>query len=117
MSTDNGHMAQIINCTFKSSVECARNCGYVQHFIGRCQEALIEKLQMHCITAKFIPQLLNQDRRDNHIAICQELLDPADEDKTLVKRIISGDETRVYGYDAEMKAYTSEWVGKSSLRL
>ena len=48
--------------------------------------------------------------------ICQELLDRANEDESFLKTIITGDETWVYGYDAETKVQSSQWTGKGSPR-
>jgi hypothetical protein len=39
-------------------------------------------------------------------------LDRANEDENFLKRIIIGDETRLYGYDVETKMRSSQWVGK-----
>jgi hypothetical protein len=47
----------------------------------------------------------------------QELLDRASEDKIFPKKIITGDETCVYGYDVETKVPSSQWVGKNPPRL
>jgi hypothetical protein len=67
---------------------------------------------MHRVVSKFVPRLLTQDQRDSGAAICQELLDRASEDVNFLKRIITGDETRIYGYDVETKMQSSQWVGK-----
>jgi hypothetical protein len=84
--------------------------------IGSCHEILMIKLEMHHVVSKFVPLLLTQDQRDSSIAICQELLDRANKDENFLKRIITGDETWVYGYDVETKMQSSQWVGKTSLR-
>jgi hypothetical protein len=65
------------------------------------------KLELHQVVSKFVPQLLTQDQRDSHAAICQELLDRAGEDKNFLTRIITGNETWVYGYDVERKMHSS----------
>jgi hypothetical protein len=44
-------------------------------------------------------------------------LDRASEDENFLKRIITGDETWVYGYNVETKMQSSQWVGKNSPRL
>jgi hypothetical protein len=56
---------------------------------------------MHRVVSKFVPRLLIQDHRDSRIAICQELLDRISKDENYLKRIITGDEMWVYGYDVE----------------
>jgi hypothetical protein len=43
-------------------------------------------------------------------------LDLASEAKNFLNRIITGNETWVYGYDVEMKMQSSQWVGRNSLR-
>jgi hypothetical protein len=65
--------------------------------IGSCHDILTTKLEMHRIVSKFVPRLLTQDRRDSRVAICQELLERASKDESLLKGIITGDETWVYG--------------------
>jgi hypothetical protein len=74
------------------------------------------KLEMHHVVPKFVPCLLTQDQRDSCIAVCQELLDRTSEDENFLKRIVSDDETWVYGYDAEMQMQSSQWFGKNSPR-
>jgi hypothetical protein len=59
------------------------------------------KLEMHGVVSTFVPRLLTQDQRDSRVSICQELLDRASEDENFFKRIITGVETWVYGYDVE----------------
>jgi hypothetical protein len=71
---------------------------------------------MHRVVSKFVPRLLTQDQRESHVAICQELSNCASEDENFLKRIITGDETWVYGYDVQTKMQSSQWVGKTSPR-
>jgi len=51
------------------------------------------------VTAKFVPKLLNFEQKQWRMKVVQELLNEASNDKELLKRVISGDETWVYGYD------------------
>jgi hypothetical protein len=68
---------------------------------------------MHRVVSNFVPRLLTQDQRDSRAAICQELLDHASNDENFLKRIITGDETWVYGYDVEMKMQSSQRIEKN----
>ena len=83
---------------------------------GSCQSILTENLGMRRVAAKFVPRLLTQEQKDNRVAICQELLDRANDDGNFMESIITGDETWVYGYDVETKSQSSQWKGKGSPR-
>jgi hypothetical protein len=83
--------------------------------IGPCHDILTTKLEMRRVISKFVPRLLTQDQRDSRVAICQEeLLYRASEDENFLKRIITGDETCVYGYDVETKMQSSQRVVKNT---
>jgi hypothetical protein len=84
---------------------------------GGCHDILTTKLEIHWVVSKFVPRLLTQDQRESCVAICQELLDCTEEDKNFLKRIITSNETWVYGHDVETKMQSSQWVGKNSPRL
>jgi hypothetical protein len=68
---------------------------------------------MHLVVSKIVPRLLAQDRRASRAVVSQKLLDLASEDDNILKRIITSDETWVYGYDVETKMQSSQWVGKN----
>jgi hypothetical protein len=94
--------------------EIAEECNIL---LGSCRDIFTTKLEIHRVVSKFA-RLLTQDQRERVVfAICQELLDHGSEDENFLKRIITGDETCVYGYDMETKMQSSQWVGKNSLRL
>ena len=42
--------------------------------IGSCHQVFTEKLQMHPVSAKFVPRLLTDDQKENRVEISQELL-------------------------------------------
>jgi len=57
--------------------------------VGSCYEILIEKLGMHRVAARFVPQLMSQDQKNNRVTTtCQELLDNTINDKIFTKRVI-----------------------------
>jgi len=75
--------------------------------IGSCHQILTEKLQMHRVSAKFMPCLLTDDQKENRVEISQELLANANCNENFLKNIITGAETWVYGYDLETKMQSS----------
>jgi hypothetical protein len=64
-----------------------------------CHQILTEKLQVHCVSEKFVLHLLTDDQKENHVEISQELLVSINGKENFLKKIITGDETWVYGYD------------------
>ena len=84
--------------------------------IGSCHQILTDKLQMRRVSAKFVPRLLADDQKENRVEISQELLANANGDKNFLKKIITGDETWVYGYDVETKMQSTQWMGSGSSR-
>jgi len=76
----------------------------------------MEKLQMHHVSAKFMPCLLTDDQKENRTEISQELLANANGNENFLKNIITGDETWIYGYDVETKMQSSLRMGKGSPR-
>ena len=116
-STDNDHVERV----------CAVICGNhrltvrevaneVGISIGSCHKILTEKLQMHHVSAKFVPRLLTDDQKENRVEISQELFANANGNENFLKNIITGNETWVYGYDVETKMQLSQWMGKGSPR-
>jgi hypothetical protein len=87
MSYDDAHVAQVreILCSIRRLImwEIAEECNIS---IGSCHDI-----------SEFVPRLLTQDERDSRVPICQELLGLASEDEIFLKRIITGNETWVYG--------------------
>lgn len=77
--------------------------------IGSCHSILTNDLGMRRVAAKFVPKLLNVDQKQHRINIAKELLDSVRDDPNLLQRVITGDESWVYGYDVETKAQSSQW--------
>jgi len=63
---------------------------------------------MSRVSAKFVPKLLNFGQKNRRMSIAQELLDDVNDDPDLLKRVITGDESWVYGYDNMMTKETYE---------
>ena len=84
--------------------------------IGSCHEIFTEKLQMRRVSAKFVPRSLTDDQKENRVEIGQEHVASANGNENFLKNIITGNETRVYGYDVETKIQSSQWMRKGSPR-
>ncbi|VEN60324.1 unnamed protein product [Callosobruchus maculatus] len=77
--------------------------------IGLCHSILTNDLGMSRVPAKFVPKLLNFDQKQHRVNIAQEMLDSVRDDPNVLQRVITGDESWVYGYDVETKAQSSQW--------
>ena len=67
---------------------------------------------MHCVSAKFVLHLLTDDQIENRVEIMQELLTNANGNENFLKKIITRDETWVYGCNVETKMQLSQSMGK-----
>jgi transposase len=83
---------------------------------GSCQAILTEDLAMRCVAAKFVPRLLSDDQKSQRLEVCEELKRRVEMEPHFMSRIITGDETWVYGYDPETKLQSSQWWSPSSPR-
>ena len=83
---------------------------------GTCQRIVTGDLAMKRVAAKFIPKLLNLDQKKNRMLICQDMKQSLADDPDLLSKIITGDETWVYGYDPETKFQSSQWKSPDSPR-
>jgi len=80
------------------------------------QTILTCDLNMHHVAAKFVPRLLTPEQKEHRVAICQELRQRAVDDPSFMSRVITGDESWVYGYDPETKQQSSQWKSPGSPR-
>ena len=71
---------------------------------------------MKRVAAKLIPKLLNPNQKKNRMLICQDMKQSLADDPDLLSKIITGDETWVYGYDPETKFQSSQWKSPGSPR-
>jgi histone-lysine N-methyltransferase SETMAR len=71
---------------------------------------------MRCISAKFVPRLLSDDKETHRVSVYRELKQQARDGPIFVSSIITGDETWVYGYDPETKQHSSKWKLPNSPR-
>jgi hypothetical protein len=78
---------------------------------GTCQWILTAKLGMHHVAAKFVPRILTADQKQQRVGVCKELRQIASnssDDVAFLSRVITGDESWIYGYDPEIKQQSSQ---------
>jgi hypothetical protein len=71
---------------------------------------------MHRVAAKFVPRLLTPKQKEHRVVICQELHQCALDDQFFMSRVITGDESWVYGSDPETKQQSLQWKSPGSPR-
>ncbi|UYV82351.1 hypothetical protein LAZ67_21001768 [Cordylochernes scorpioides] len=71
-----------------------------------------EDLKLKKTPAKFIPRFLTNEQKLCRLATCEDMLEMTRTDPEWKDKIITGDETWVYGYDPETKRQSAEWRGQ-----
>ena len=80
-------------------------------------EILNTILGMTSVCAKFLSKLLTTEQKDLRSEIAQDNLEMVSDDENVLKKVITGDESWVYGYDPETKQQTSQWKRPDEPRL
>jgi hypothetical protein len=70
---------------------------------------LTEDLGKKHVAAKFVQRLLSQEQKEFRAKVAQDLSDTANKDPDFPKKVLTGDELWVYGYESEPKAQSSQW--------
>ena len=70
-------------------------------------EILAQDHSINCVMAKFVLQLLLPEQKEYHNAVANDLIQTATNEPDFLKKIVTGDELWVYGYDQETKAQSS----------
>ncbi|UYV70792.1 hypothetical protein LAZ67_8000631 [Cordylochernes scorpioides] len=71
-----------------------------------------EDLRLKKTPTKFIPRFLTNEQKLCRLATCEDMLEMTRTDPEWKDKIITGDETWVYGYDPETKRQSAEWRGQ-----
>ena len=66
---------------------------------GLCQAIFTDVLSMKRAAAKIVPKLINFEQKQRRMGIAQEMLTTFNDDLDLLKRVITGDESGMYGYN------------------
>ena len=76
---------------------------------GSWQAIFTDILSMKRTAAKIVPKLQNFEQNQSRMDIAQVILTMFNDDADLLKKVITGDESWVYGYDIQTKAQSSQW--------
>ena len=63
-----------------------------------------------------MPRILTADQKQQRVNVCTELRQLASDDETFLSRVITGEESWVYGYDPETTQQSSQWKSPTSPR-
>ena len=75
---------------------------------GLCQTIFMDVLSKKRAAVKIVPKLLNFEQNQRHMDIAQETLTTFTDDPDLLRKVITGDESWMYGYDIETKPQPSQ---------
>ena len=76
---------------------------------------LTKDLQMKRVAAKIVPRILTEEQKRKRLENSKKMLVMIKDDPNLLKRVITGDESWVYGYDPETKQMSSQWLKSSEM--
>ena len=82
----------------------------------RVWRIITEELGMRRICAKMVPRLLNEGQKERRVKVCQDILEQLETEPNLLKRVVSGDESRIFEYDPLTKRQSLEWKSTLSPR-
>ena len=94
-------VATVVRANCSQSIEDIAAEVVVSH--GTCHKILTDDLKMSRVTQQRVPRILTQDQHDDRMTICGDLISTADQDRTILKCIITGDETWCFLYDPTLK--------------
>ncbi|UYV66530.1 Transposase [Cordylochernes scorpioides] len=95
-------------------LELEQDTGISKTTIGRI---VTEDLKLKKTPAKFIPRFLTNEQKLCRLATCEDMMEMTRTDPEWKDKIITGDETWVYGYDPEIKPQSAEWRVQADRRF
>ena len=70
---------------------------------------------MKHVMAKFVSRLLLPEQKEHCAVVASDLIQTATNEPDFLKKVITGDESRVYGYDPKTKAWLFQWKSPGSV--
>ncbi|UYV82643.1 hypothetical protein LAZ67_22000319 [Cordylochernes scorpioides] len=89
-------------------LELEQDTGISKTTIGKI---VTEDLKLKKTPAKFIPRFLTNEQKLCRLSTCEDMMEMTRTDPEWKDKIITGDDTWVYGYDPETKPQSAEWRG------
>ena len=100
------HVLAAINKNRRLTVqELEEDMGIPQTIVS---EILMEDLGKKCLVAKFVSWLLSQDQKEFSVEGAEDLHETTDSDPDFLKKVITGDESWVYGCDPLMQTFLAK---------
>ena len=62
---------------------------------------------MRRVAAKFVPRIITAEQKEWRLSVATNMPQEAESDEKFIGKIITGDETWVYGYEPETKHQSS----------
>ncbi|UYV70067.1 hypothetical protein LAZ67_7001696 [Cordylochernes scorpioides] len=94
-------------------LELEQDTGISKTTIGKI---VTEDLKLKKTPAKCIPRFLTNEQNLCRLATCEDMFKMTRTDPEWKDKIITGDETLLYGYDPETKRQSAEWRGQGEPR-
>ena len=89
------------------NADCLRTIDEISEITGlswsSCQRTLTEDLNMKCVSAKFVPNLLTEDQKNNRLNVCYDLREQVGNNPHILSKVVTRDETCCYGYASLIK--------------
>ena len=82
--------------------------------VGSIETILHDHIHMFKVSARWVPQLLTPNQKEQRAGSCKELIELESKDTRLLDRIVIMDETWVHHFDPEMKSPSMQWKTPSS---
>ena len=70
-----------------------------------CQRMLTEDLNTKRVSAKFVPWLLREDKKNNCLNVCYDLRVQVGNNPQILSKVVTGDETWCYGTTRKQNKY------------
>ena len=77
---------------------------------------ITENLEMRKVCAKMVPKLLSEDKKQQRVTVCQDIIKRLEDDPDLLGRVMIGNESWIFKYDSETKQQRRQWKSPASPR-